>query len=99
MLCTPRDWQQMKQNEALRLAGTPEGDAKLAEAKRYRACADEIEQCHATMVRASQVILIAEKIAQQTNAERAYALHDGLIDALNAMTPNGGVKAADRSEA
>ena len=44
MLCTPRDWQQIAQGEALTLVGMQEGRAKLVEATRYGACADEIER-------------------------------------------------------
>ena len=43
-LLTPRDWQAMAQREASELLGTPEGAAKLAEAKRYGLLADEIER-------------------------------------------------------
>jgi len=44
MQITPRDWQQIALREASELLGTPEGAAKLAEANRYGALADEIER-------------------------------------------------------
>jgi hypothetical protein len=43
-LLTPRDWQAVALYEAGELLGTPEGAAKLAEAKRYGALADELER-------------------------------------------------------
>ena len=46
MILTPRDWQAIAQREASDLLGTQEGAAKLAEAKRYGALADMIEQQH-----------------------------------------------------
>ena len=50
MNLTPRDWQAMAQREASELLGTPEGAAKLAEAKRYGALADEIERLDRLLV-------------------------------------------------
>ncbi len=44
MQLTPRDWQQIALREASELLGTPEGAAKLVEANRYGALADEIER-------------------------------------------------------
>lgn len=44
MILTPRDWQQIAQGEALALAGMPEAHAKMVEAKRYGALADEIDR-------------------------------------------------------
>jgi len=38
-----RDWQQIKQQVALKLAGTAEGDQALADAKKFGALADEID--------------------------------------------------------
>ena len=46
MILTPRDWQAIAQREASELLGTSEGAARLAEAKRYGALADVIEQQH-----------------------------------------------------
>jgi hypothetical protein len=46
-LLTPRDWQADSLREANELLGTPEGAAKLVEAKRYGALADEIERLRA----------------------------------------------------
>ena len=46
-LLTPRAWQQIAQQKALELAGTPEAAEKLAEAKRYGMLADEIERLNA----------------------------------------------------
>lgn len=46
-LLTPRDWQAQAQREAQELLGTPEGAAKLVEAKRYGVLADEIERLRA----------------------------------------------------
>lgn len=43
-LLTPRDWQAQAQREAQELLGTPEGAAKLVEAKRYGMLADEIDR-------------------------------------------------------
>lgn len=48
-LLTPRDWQAIAQREAGELLGTPEGAAKLAEAKRYGMLADEIERLRAEL--------------------------------------------------
>lgn len=42
-LLTPRDWQAQAQREAADLLGTPEGAAKLVEAKRYGMLADALE--------------------------------------------------------
>jgi hypothetical protein len=44
MQLTPRDWQQIALREASELLGTPEGAAKLVEANRYGALADEIDR-------------------------------------------------------
>ena len=46
MTITPHllDWMQIKQQQALVHAGTPEGAAYLAESKRYGAAADEIQR-------------------------------------------------------
>ena len=44
MILTSRDWQQIAQGEALALAGMPEAHAKMVEAKRYGALADEIDR-------------------------------------------------------
>lgn len=46
-LLTPRDWQAQAQREASELLGTPEGAAKLVEAKRYGSLADEIGRLEA----------------------------------------------------
>lgn len=43
-LITPRDWQHIAQQQAIELLGTPEADAKQAEAKRYGMLADEIDR-------------------------------------------------------
>lgn len=48
-LLTPRDWQSIAQREASELLGTPEGAAKLVEAKRYGMLADEIERLRACL--------------------------------------------------
>jgi hypothetical protein len=42
MILTPRDWQNIATVEAARLDGAPEAHAKLIEANRYGALADEI---------------------------------------------------------
>lgn len=42
-MLTPRDWQAQAQLEASELLGTPEGAAKLVEAKRYGLMADALE--------------------------------------------------------
>lgn len=43
-LLRPQDWAQMALCEAHGLLGTPEGAAKLAEAKRYLACCEILER-------------------------------------------------------
>jgi hypothetical protein len=43
-LCTPYDWANIAQREAIELLGTPEGATKLAEAKRYLMCAELIKE-------------------------------------------------------
>jgi hypothetical protein len=48
-LLTPRDWQAQAQREANELLGTPEGAAKLVEAKRYGMLADELERLNETI--------------------------------------------------
>lgn len=52
MILTPRDWQAIAQREASDLLGTPEGAAKIAEAKRYGALADEIERLREVLIMA-----------------------------------------------
>ena len=58
MILTPRDWQAIAQREAFDLLGTPEGAAKLAEANRYGALADVIEQQHRDIERLSAGVKI-----------------------------------------
>lgn len=48
-LIRPRDWQLIAQREAAALLGTPEGAAKLAEAKRYEVLADKIDRLEAAV--------------------------------------------------
>jgi hypothetical protein len=47
-----RDWQQIKQQMALELAGSAEGDQALADSKKFGALADEILQLRAALVEA-----------------------------------------------
>ena len=51
-LLTPRDWQADAMREASELLGTPEGAAKLVEAR--RALADEIERLRASLRQATE---------------------------------------------
>jgi hypothetical protein len=48
-----RDWQQIKQQMALELAGSAEGDQALADSKKFGALADEIE----SLRRAAQAVV------------------------------------------
>lgn len=50
-LLTYRDWQAQALKEANELCGTPEGAARLAEAKRYGALGDEIERLEALLAK------------------------------------------------
>jgi len=45
-LLTPREWQRQAVAEAAALVGTPEYAAKMVEARRYGALADELELRH-----------------------------------------------------
>ncbi len=65
MILTPRDWQAMAQREASELLGTPEGAAKLAEAKRYGALADVIEQQHRDIERLSGAVAAERERCKQ----------------------------------
>ena len=67
MIFTPRDWQAMAQREASDLLGTPEGTAKLAEAKRYGALADVIEQQHRDIER------LRAEVARLSDPGTSYA--------------------------
>lgn len=44
ILVSLRDWQHVKQQQALEAMGTQEAAEYLAESKRYGACADEIQK-------------------------------------------------------
>ena len=72
MILTPRDWQAIAQREASELLGTHEGAAKLAEAKRYGALADVIEQQNRDIDRLSARV----KVSIPTEAmEQEIAAH------------------------
>ena len=78
-LCTPRDWQAIATREAAELLGTPEADARLAEARRYGLCADELEQ-------------LRESAAEDDGVRLALATI--LTDTANALKgdPKGNIK-------
>ena len=59
MILTPRDWQAMAQREASELLGTHQGASKLAEAKRYGALDDVIEQQHRDIERLSASVKVS----------------------------------------
>ena len=69
MILTPRDWQAMAQREASDLLGTPEGAAKLAEAKRYGALADVIKQQHRDIERLREHAIVLAETARQVERE------------------------------
>ena len=89
-LLTPRDWQAQAQREASELLGTPEGAAKLVEAKRYGALADEIERLSACLSKANestehferQWYLATDEIERLQAKPAPVLLTDGEIDAL-----------------
>lgn len=59
-----RDWQHIKQQQALEAMGTPEAADFLCESKRYGACADEIEKLRAQLVIALTAL---ERLAFKSN--------------------------------
>lgn len=68
-LLTPRDWQAQAQREGNELLGTPEGAAKLVEAKRYGMLVDEIDRLIAKL---SPVLLTENEIAVLVDGYRFH---------------------------
>ena len=79
-LLTPRDWQARAQLEASDLLGSPEGAAKLAEARRYGALADHIASLQARLDAAekSKATLLDALAGAVTRCQRfGYVGSDG----------------------
>lgn len=77
-LLTPRDWAELARHEASELLGTYEGRAKLVEANRYDALADEIDR------------LVAKMRAMEQAAAVTAAAYKAAIDRLAANESQAG---------
>jgi hypothetical protein len=107
-LLTPRDWQAQAQREASELLGTPEGEAKLVEAKRYGMLADALDQNHVAqnrnmvrqraedVVRAFELLGAARGIAEDHQARlECEGTMVALKNALNAQPKREPVRLTD----
>lgn len=110
-LLTPRDWQAQAQREASELLGTPEGEAKLVEAKRYGMLADALDQNHVAqnrnmvrqraedVVRAFELLGAARGIAEDHQARlECEGTMVALKNALNAQPKREPVRLTDEAK-
>ena len=76
LLTQLRDWQAIKQAQALEHAGTPEGSSYLAESKRYAEASHEIERMRGSLLHVAGLLrpLITKRMGAEQIREGLQAI-------------------------